>query len=129
MSVRLGSVVGWVSVGLVAAFNLFATVMKFLPPTPEGEAMGKQIGTFGLERGLGVLEAVITVLYVVPRTSTVGTVLMAGYLGGALATNLTHGTSITDPMLLPMHVLLALLALGAWFRNPELKSRLLTGKA
>lgn len=131
MNLRASSVIGWTSVVLVAAFNVFATVMKFMPVVPgsEAEKMGISIGTHGLEHGLGVLEAIITLLYVLPRTSTVGTVLMAGYLGGALATNLTHGLSITDPMLIPMHVLLLLLAVGAWFRNPELTQRLRTGKA
>lgn len=131
MKIRVSSVIGWLCVGLVAAFNAFATVMKFMPVAPgsPGEEMAKQLGTHGLEHGLGVLEAIIVILYVVPRTSTVGTVLMAGYLGGALATQLTHGIAITDPMLVPMHVLFALLAVGAWIRNPELTSRLRTGKA
>ena len=76
-----------------------------------------------MERGLGILELFIVLLFVVPRTSTVGFVLMVGYMGGALATNLTHGFSNMDAI--PIYVSFLLLAVSAWFRNPELVSRLL----
>lgn len=125
MASRIGSVVGWVCTLLVAAFNLFAAVMKFMPVEPgsAAEAMSQKLGVTGLEHSLGVLEIIITVLYVIPRTSTVGFVLMVGYMGGSLATNLTHGFSNMEA--LPIYILFVLMTVGAWFRNPELVSRLM----
>lgn len=125
MSPRASSIIGWTCAIPLAAFNLFAAVMKFVPVAPgsAAEAMGQRLGVVGLERPLGVLEFIIVILFLIPRTSTVGVVLMAGYLGGALATNLTHG--FTHLEALPIYVLLLVLAISAYFRNPELTSRLL----
>lgn len=130
MQLRVSSIIGWVCVLLVAAFNTFAGVMKLLPiePDPAAVEMMAKLGlTTNMMVPLGVLELAIVVLYVVPRTSTVGFVLMVGYLGGSLATNLTHG--FTHMEALPIYILFALLTLGAWFRNPELTARLRTGRA
>ncbi len=125
MKSRASSIISWICIGLVAAFNLFAAVMKFFPVVPgsEGDLMMQKLGVNGMMLSLGVLEFVILALYVIPRTSTVGTVLMIGYLGGALATNLTHGFGQAD--VVPIYILFVLIMIGAWFRNPELVSRLL----
>lgn len=126
MKTSVGTIVGWVTAILVAAFNAFAGIMKLLPIAPgaEAEAMMAKLGmTPGMMVPFGVLELVIVILFVVPRTSTVGFVLMIGYLGGALATNLTHGFSQIE--VIPIYVLFVLLMISAWFRNPELVARLL----
>ncbi|MDB4978763.1 MAG: DoxX family protein [Candidatus Peribacteria bacterium] len=126
MNKRVSSVIGWTCAILVAAFNLFAAVMKFVPMAPgsEGAMFMEKLGvTPGLEHVLGVLELVIVILFLIPLTSTVGFVLMVGYLGGALATNLTHNLGIMD--VLPLYIMFILLMISAWFRNPELINRLL----
>ena len=41
--------------------------------------------------GIGVTLLVCTLLYVVPRTSLLGALLLTGYLGGAVASNLRAG--------------------------------------
>jgi DoxX-like family len=38
--------------------------------------------------GLGIVLLACTILYLIPRTSVLGAVLLTGYLGGAVATNL-----------------------------------------
>ena len=128
MKPRTTSIIGWICVIPVAAFNLFAAIMKFIPQAPgsEGEKMGQLLGVAGIEHALGVIELIIVALYVVPRTSTVGFVLMIGYMGGALATNLTHGLSTMDA--LPVYITFVLMTIGAYFRNPELLSRMMKGK-
>ena len=68
---------------------------------------------------LGVMELVIAVLFLIPRTSTVGFVLMVGYFGGVLATLLTHGQDATF-----IYIVLALLTVSGYFRNPELLQRI-----
>ncbi|OGJ61173.1 hypothetical protein A3C37_05345 [Candidatus Peribacteria bacterium RIFCSPHIGHO2_02_FULL_53_20] len=124
MQSRLGTIIGWTCAILVAALNAFAAYSKFLPVVPgsPAEEYGKTLGTAGLERPLGVLEIIIVVLFLVPRTSTVGFVLMIGYMGGVLATMLTHGLSHADSLMI--YVALLLLTISAWFRNPELVARL-----
>ncbi|MDO8648821.1 MAG: DoxX family protein [Candidatus Peregrinibacteria bacterium] len=124
MSSRIGHIIGWICAIIVAAFNLFAAVMKFVPIVPgsPAEEMSRKLGMEGLMYPLGVLEIIIVVLFLLPRTSTVGFVLMIGYMGGALATNLTHGFSQAE--VIPIYVVFLLLTISAYFRNPELLSRL-----
>lgn len=128
MKVSASSVIGWICTVLVAAFNVFAGVMKFMP-VPAGspqEQMMQQLGiSLQLDHILGVLELVSVVLYLIPRTSVVGFVLLIGYTGGALATNLTHGFTAMQAM--PIYVLFALMTLDAWLRKPELTARLMKG--
>ncbi len=125
MNTRLGLTIGWICAILVAAFNAFAAVTKFMTfaPGSAADVIATQVGLKGLEYQLGVLEFIIVALFLIPRTSTVGLVLMIGYMGGALAANLTHGFGTMD--VLPLYVSLALLTVSAYFRNPELLSRLL----
>lgn len=128
MKLRLSSIIGWTCAILVAALNIFAGIMKFMPVAPgsEAEAMMTKIGISAtLNHTLGILELVITTLFLVPRTSTVGFVLMVGYMGGALATNLTHGS--TNMEALPIYIVFVLLTISAYFRNSELLSRLKKG--
>lgn len=129
MKHRFGQWVGWICVILVSALNVFAVIGKFSAVVPGSAAQqyASQLGIEGIEHQLGVLEIIVMILYIWPRTSTAGTVLMAGYLGGALSACITHGFSTADNM--GLYIALVLLAIGAWFRNPELKTRLMTGKA
>ena len=124
MKLRFSSILGWTCNILVIAFFLFAAVMKFFPVVPgsPAEIMGQKLGVAGLEQSLGIVQFVILALFLFPRTSTVGFVLMIGYMGGALATNLTHGFSHAEA--LPIYIVFVLLAIGAWIRNPELTARL-----
>lgn len=39
---------------------------------------------------LGIVLLLSTVLYVIPRTATVGAILLTGWLGGAVATHVIH---------------------------------------
>lgn len=122
---KAGLIIGWIAAILIVALNVFAIYGKFAPVVPgsAAEAMNTQLGLNGLHMGLAIVEIIVTLLFIIPRTSTVGTVLMAGYMGGVLATMLTHGISNADSM--PIYIALALVAVSGWFRNPELKTRLL----
>ena len=125
MTSRLTSIIGWISIFLVAAFNIFAGIMKFMPVAPgsESEAMMAKLGiTSTLDHALGVLELSIVVLFLIPRTSTVGFILLVGYMGGALATNLTHGLTNMDA--LPIYITFFFMIVIGWIRHPELTSRL-----
>ncbi len=125
MQSKLSTIIGWTSTILIGAFMTFSAVMKFVPVEPgsDAEKMLQRLGiTITMDQILGVLELIIIALFLIPRTSTVGFVLMVGYLGGALATNLTHGFSNVEAI--PIYVIFAVLTLSAYFRNPELLSRL-----
>ena len=50
--------------------------------------------------GIGLLEVLCTIVYLVPRTTVLGAVLLTGYLGGAVATHVRVGESFAVPLVL-----------------------------
>ena len=71
---------------LVVAFLLFDAVGKLLRPAPVVEGTTQLGFSVGVIVPIGVALLAITILYVIPRTAALGTVLLTGYLGGAVAT-------------------------------------------
>jgi hypothetical protein len=83
---RLARWAGRVVSALVVAFLLFDGGIKvmMLEPAVEGSVrLGYPEATVF---GIGLALLVSTVLYTVPRTAFVGAILLTGYLGGAVAT-------------------------------------------
>jgi hypothetical protein len=75
---------------LVVAFMLFDGGIKLVPLDVVTETMA-QIGwpsTPEMARGLGLLGLACAALYAIPRTAPIGAILLTGYLGGAIATQL-----------------------------------------
>ena len=75
--------------GLVIVFLLMDAVIKLmaLPAATEtGAALG--FPGAGMARALGLILLVCTVLYIAPRTTVLGAILLSAYLGGAVATQL-----------------------------------------
>jgi hypothetical protein len=54
--------------------------------------------------GIGVLLLVCTLLYVIPRTSILGAILLTGYLGGAVATQVRVGNPLFTHVLFAVYV-------------------------
>ena len=82
---------GRVLSGLSAAFLLFDAAMKFVKPAPVLEATGRLGYPESVLVGLGVVLTVCTILYLIPRTSILGAILLTGYLGGAVSAHLRVG--------------------------------------
>ena len=120
MSPKTKQIIGWVLAGLVGALFLFSASGKLMG-SEEGMKMA---ATFGLDatafKMLGIVELISVVLFLIPRTGVLGTLLLAAYMGGAIATHLEHGESIVAPC-----VIQAFVWIVAVFRFPELQSRLL----
>lgn len=76
---------GAILAGLVVAFFIFDAVSKLL----QVEAVVKASAQLGLPASttpfIGILLLVCTAIYVVPKTSVLGAILLTGYLGGAIA--------------------------------------------
>lgn len=62
--------------------------------------LGYSAGTIPI---IGITLLVCVVIYVIPRTSVLGAVLLTGYLGGAVATNLRSGASLFSNVLFPVY--------------------------
>jgi ABC-type transport system involved in cytochrome c biogenesis permease component len=55
-------------------------------------------------RLIGMILLVCLILYVVPATSVLGAVLLTGYLGGAVATQLRVGSPLLSTTLFPIYI-------------------------
>jgi hypothetical protein len=69
---------------------------------------------------LGAILVACTVVYLIPRTSILGAILLTGYLGGAVASHVRHEDPLFH-MFFPV-VFGALIWGGLVLRNPRLRS-------
>lgn len=117
--------IGWGLCGLVIAFLLLDGVMKVIAPSFVLEA-GQSIGFPGvaMNRGLGLLLLACTLLYIVPRTSVVGAILVTAYLGGAVATHVRLGHPLFSHVLFGVYVGILMWG-GLALRSPALLAILL----
>jgi hypothetical protein len=91
-----------------------------LKPAPVVEAFAQLGYPLSVSIGLGVLELICLALYLIPRTSVLGAILLTGYLGGAVATQLRVGAGLF-PLLFP--AILGVLLWGALLlRDDRLRS-------
>lgn len=79
---------------------LFSAVMKLVKPPEVVEGFTRLGYAENLALGIGILELVCTVVYVIPRTSILGAILLTGYLGGATATHVRIGEPFFAPIIL-----------------------------
>jgi hypothetical protein len=113
--------IGYALTGVAALFLAMDTVMKLLQLAPAVEgttALGYPAGTVFL---IGSIELVCLLLYLAPRTSVLGAVLMTGYLGGAVATHVRIGSPLLSHTLFPIYVA-AMLWGGLSLRAPRLRA-------
>ncbi len=97
---------------------LFSGVMKLMKPA----AVVQGFAHFGypesLALGIGVLELACAAVYVIPRTSVLGAILMTAYLGGATATHVRIG----DPSFFIPVILGVLVWGGLFLRDDRLRA-------
>src|SRR5437879_11217305 len=89
---------------LPVLFVLFdgAIHLMVIPPVVQAfTQLGYPVST---SRALGGIERVCIVLYLMPRTSVLGAILLTGYLGGAGATKLRAGRSLFCNALLAVYI-------------------------
>ncbi|HTK42957.1 MAG TPA: DoxX family protein [Gemmatimonadales bacterium] len=114
-----GRIVG----GLVVLFLLFDTMMKLLrlPQAMEGTV---QLGyPENSVLVIGIIQLACLVLYLIPRTSILGAILLTGYLGGAVATHVRIESPLFTHILFPIYV--GLFIWGALvLRNDRLRTLL-----
>ena len=113
--------VGRVCTGLAALFLAFDTVLKVLKlqPAVEGTiALGYPVDSV---LWIGIIELVCLVMYLVPRTSVLGGLLLTGYLGGAVATHVRISNPLLTHTLFPVYVALLLWG-GLYLREQRLRA-------
>jgi hypothetical protein len=115
-------IAGYVLHVLLGLMMIAAGAVKMTPITEETT---REIAKNGITeewfRVIGVGEIATGVLIIVPITFSLGLLLMTGLIGGIIATNMTHGSSLLagQPPLLFGIILMLVTWIGAWLRDPR----------
>lgn len=79
---------------LAVAFLVFDGVIKVMVLAPVVDSFALLGYPTALALGIGVLELLCIAVYLLPRTSVLGAVLLTGYLGGAIASHVRVGSEV-----------------------------------
>ncbi|MET0291205.1 MAG: DoxX family protein [Steroidobacteraceae bacterium] len=112
---------GRVMSGLLAAFLAFSAGIKLIHRPEVAETLVPLGWPADAGFALGVLEATVLVLYLIPRTAVLGAILMTGLLGGAMATHVRVGSPLFSHILFGLYM--GLFAWGGlWLRDARLRA-------
>jgi hypothetical protein len=108
--------------GLAVLFLLVDGVMKLFKPAAVVDAT-RQLGYPESDIvGIGVLLLACTLLYIFPRTSILGAILLTGYLGGAVASQVRVGAGWFNVVFAAMFGVLVWA--GLWLRDTRVRNLL-----
>jgi DoxX-like family len=120
MSKKVYNILNWIFTGLIAFVFAGSSFSKLIGL----EEAVQKAAEFGISKStyfyLGVIELIALILFIIPRTSLLGFLLLAAYMGGAIATHLQHGESVMAPVIVQI-----ILWMVAAFRLPELRTRIM----
>lgn len=106
--------------GIAVLFLLFDSVIKVMVIAPVVDSFSQLGYPVSVARGIGLLELLCLAIYVVPRTSILGVILLTGYLGGAVATHVRVGSPLFTHVLFPVYIA-ALLWGGLFLRDDRVR--------
>lgn len=90
MPKKISKISGWVLtiiLGLLFAFSAYLKLSQNEIAVTQAASMGFDANVY---RMIGVIELVALVLFLIPRTGILGSLLLIAYMGGAIATHLQH---------------------------------------
>jgi hypothetical protein len=111
---------GRVISALVALMFVVDGIIHLMKPAPVVEAFARLGYPLSASVGIGLLLLICTAIYVTPRTSILGAILLTGYLGGAVSTHVRAGSTMFE-MIFP-GILGVLVWVGIYLRDAELRN-------
>lgn len=110
-------IASWVISILPLLLIFMSAAFKFMQPGQEfADGLAHMGWSADVMFKLGFVEIACAVIYLIPRTSILGAILLTAYLGGAVATHVRVG----DPFYIPI-ILGVMIWLGLWLRDPRVK--------
>ena len=110
---------GRVLSGLMALLFISDGVGHLLKAAPVVEAFARLGYPLSASVGIGLLALICTAIYVTPRTSVLGAILLTGYLGGAVSTHVRAGSTLFETIF-PV-ILGGLVWAGIFVRDAQLR--------
>src|SRR5580765_8389625 len=90
---------GWVLSVLVVGLMLFSASMKLMKNPQAVEGFKKAGYPDSALIWIGIAEAACAIIYLIPKTSVLGAILLVGYLGGATNQHVRVGEAFFMPIL------------------------------
>jgi uncharacterized membrane protein YphA (DoxX/SURF4 family) len=111
---------GWILTGLISALMLMAGTMGIMHSPDAVKAFTMQYGyPAEVMVPLGITQICCGILFLIPRTTVLGAVLLTAYLGGAVATHVRVHESFIPPVVFGILVWLAV-----YLRDPRVRALL-----
>ena len=105
----------------MTAFLIFDGVIHLMKPVPVVEAFAKLNFPLRFAVLLEIVKLFCVLLYVMPSASILGAILLAGYLGGAVAIQLPTGNPFFGQIIFPVLTSVFLWA-GIYLRDEKLRA-------
>ena len=106
---------------LGVAFMLFDATIHIMKPAPVVTGFAQLGFPLSAAVPLSIIEFVCIALYLIPRTSVLGAILLTGYLGGAIAIQVRIGAPLFSTTLFPVYIALLLWG-GLYFRDERVRA-------
>lgn len=108
---KVNSIVAWVIASLLLGLFTFSALGKLVFKPEMMDAL--KLGDWRIIIGIGELASAL--LFFIPKTNKIGTLLLSSYMGGAIIIHMTTA----QPIIMPS-VVLVLVWLVGYLRNPDL---------
>lgn len=123
MSEKTKKIIGWVLSGLIGVMLILSAVGKFMgAATPMMEHFGFTSSETTL---IAVGELISAILFLIPKTQSLGTLLLSAYMGGAIASHMSAavgteemGGEEVQSYVIPS-IILVVIWLTSFIRNPS----------
>lgn len=112
--------VGYVLSALFVLFMLFDGIIHILNLQTVKDASAELGLPDSLALTAGVVQLICLALYVIPRTSVLGAILLTGYLGGAVLTNLRAEQPLVSTTLFAVYAGIVMWA-GLYLRDEKVR--------
>jgi hypothetical protein len=112
--------IGWAISILISLMLMLDGVMKIIQPTEVIEATTQLGYSENSILSIGIILIIITILYLFPRTSFLGAILLTGFLGGAVATHFRIDNPLFSHQLFPVYLGI-FIWLGVALRHPTIR--------
>lgn len=109
-------IAGWVLTGFVSLGLAASAAGKLSGAAPVVENFSKMHLADYLQT-IAIIELLCAILFVIPKTQSLGVLLVTGYFGGAIV---AHFASATPAEIVPAIVLGALAWTGNFLKNPQM---------
>jgi hypothetical protein len=112
---------GRIMSGIVVLFLVFDATIKLMVIDPVVKGMAELGYPLPLAPVIGTILLICTAVYVIPRTAPLGAMLLTGYLGGAVASQLRIGKPLLGYTLFPIYVAVLLWG-GLYLRESRVRA-------